>query len=337
MERIVFTLRRCVAYTWGLASAAFLCAIVTFLFTAAVFPDTKKLEKGDLIYAQGMASRVPGNHWGHVAIYIGDYRVTRKGGYTLRDEVFDEAPLRVFRNGQPIMLRRGQRIEEGDLIPDAVVEMRKTGAVINSVDGVSRIASIYGYHLNKKMIDWKTTLPPPTTDQRERICSLALSKVDLTEEGGLEYDLGEKASRDWFSRKEEFDCVSLAEWCYEQVGLNPTPDSYEGNLDYLRPQEQYDNIDRKESPSAEPVIFGKWFWFNKAEVTISQGGKMTATLNGRYFNHGKWWVKDRAKREYVLKWEVGGWEDTLILSADGMTLSGQNKQKVRVTADRILR
>lgn len=93
----------------------------------------------------------------------------------------------------------------------------------------------------------------------------------------------------------------------------------------------------KESPRREPVIFGKWLWFNRAEVTISPGGKMTATLNGKYFNHGNWRVIDRVRREYVLEWEVGGWKDTLILSADGMTLSGKNQRGGGVAATKILR
>ena len=329
MESISPRIRRRAEGKWDLALVAVLFAIVTFMLTAAVSLSASKPEKGDLIYAQGTVSHL-GDHWGHVAIYIGDYKVTRKGGYTLRDPIFDVSPLKVSRNGKPVLLKRGQKIKKGDLIVRAVVEMRETGAVFNTVDGVRRIASIYGPYPKKKLIDWKTTNPPPKKEQRVKICRLAVSKVDLTEEGDLEYDAGEKGSKDWWSGNEEFDCVNLAEWCYEQVDLNPTPDSYEGDLDYLWPQEQYDNIDRRVEELTN--ILGTWHGGGNSTYVVKQEKNKiswdgTGKFAGRNWHH-------KAKGTITGNTITAKWEDlrdsgfypnsgnvTGTVSADGKTIT----------------
>lgn len=206
--------------------------------------DYPGLTKGDLIYAQGWLA-VRGRDWGHVAMYIGDFEVTREGGYLLRDNIYKEkeSPLRVFRNGKPVTLRKDDRIREGDLIIGAVVEMRWTGAVFNTVDGVRTQASIHGWHPDRPLITWITTSPAPSEPQREEIRRHAVAAVNATEDGLLEWDAGEKHSRDWRTGQYEFDCVTLAEWCYERAGLNLTPDRSEGSrFNYLTAQEQYDHL-----------------------------------------------------------------------------------------------
>ncbi len=41
-------------------------------------------------------------------------------------------------------------------------------------------------------------------------------------------------------------------------------------------------------------------------------------------NHGRWECTDPSQRIFTLYWEVGGWVDTLTMSADGNTLDGVN-------------
>jgi tetratricopeptide (TPR) repeat protein len=57
---------------------------------------------------------------------------------------------------------------------------------------------------------------------------------------------------------------------------------------------------------------------------------MIATADGKVRfialipNHGRWECTDPLQRIFTLYWEVGGWVDTLTMSADGNTLDGIN-------------
>ena len=78
----------------------------------------------------------------------------------------------------------------------------------------------------------RTTTPKPTAEQRERLVKLGLELGAK----GLKY------SNTHFSQKGPllFDCVGYIEYIYEQIGLNPTDDSYEYGAGWpLTPWEQF--------------------------------------------------------------------------------------------------
>jgi hypothetical protein len=78
----------------------------------------------------------------------------------------------------------------------------------------------------------------------------------------------------------------------------------------------------------EPVV-GKWRWFNAIVVDIDPDGTFKVGDNLR----GQW--KKGKDRQYILRWDEGLHEDTLTISSNGQTLKGRNKQRVRVSAERI--
>lgn len=92
---------------------------------------------------------------------------------------------------------------------------------------------------------------------------------------------------------------------------------------------------RKEFRRTEPVIVGKWAWFNGAQVTINPAGTMTATMHGRDFNSGHWTLVDPHDRKFKLTWNTGGWVDELWLSWDGKKLAGHNQIQGAVSGERI--
>lgn len=200
--------------------------------------DYPGLKKGYLLFSEGKVSKWNGDDYGHVGIYIGDFVADKK--YKVRDDA--AAPLKVFREGKPTWLYLEDYIKEGDLIIGAVVEMRWEGAVFTTVDGMKREAE--ETMRRTPNFAWKTTNPPPTPEQVKKIREFVLSKVALTEKGKLQYDFGEKGSKDLWTGEEEWDCCGLGEAAYEHAGLNPTPNAYEGMCDYLLAQEIFDNIDK---------------------------------------------------------------------------------------------
>ena len=85
---------------------------------------------------------------------------------------------------------------------------------------------MYPYYGNR------TTATKPTAEQRERLVKLGLELGAK----GLKY------SNTHFSQKGPllFDCVGYIEYIYEQIGLNPTDDSYEYGAGWpLTPWEQF--------------------------------------------------------------------------------------------------
>jgi hypothetical protein len=74
---------------------------------------------------------------------------------------------------------------------------------------------------------------------------------------------------------------------------------------------------------------GKWRWFNAIVVDIEPDGTFKVGDAWR----GEW--KQVKKGRYILRWDEGLHEDTLTLSSNGQTLKGWNKQRVRVSAERI--
>lgn len=210
----------------------------------------KGLEKGHILYRQGYVSYYGGDDFGHVGLYIGDHEATRE--YTVDKDV---GTLKVFRQVDGVLtqidLRGGEKVQKGDSIVGAVVEMLGSGAVLNTVERFENMA-VRNPSGNNKDMTWRTTPVPPTPEQLTTIIAEALSIAGASQDGRVQYDLGEKGSTDWTSSQQEFDCVNMVEYCYEKAGLNPTPDGLEGGrlTDwYLRPQEQYDSL---AAPGAEP-------------------------------------------------------------------------------------
>lgn len=90
----------------------------------------------------------------------------------------------------------------------------------------------------------------------------------------------------------------------------------------------------REEPSTEPIIVGKWVWFNRGVVTVNRDGTMTHHLGGKKRNSGTWRLIDAAERKFELKWKIGGWIDTLTLSLDGKKLKGTNNRGTPVSGTR---
>ena len=82
------------------------------------------------------------------------------------------------------------------------------------------------------------------------------------------------------------------------------------------------------APSASADATGAWSWFNGAVVSIEPNGTMR-TEDQR--NQGTWTSRGDT---YTLHWQVGGWVDTLRLSADGQRLDGRNQHGTHVWGTR---
>jgi hypothetical protein len=84
----------------------------------------------------------------------------------------------------------------------------------------------------------------------------------------------------------------------------------------------------QESRCAE--IVGTWKWFVGPQLVIKADHTFS---NGE--NSGSWEVTNAAERKYTLRWDVGGFVDEVILSKDGLKLTGTNNQKNNVAGDRV--
>ncbi|WP_342305278.1 cohesin domain-containing protein [Methanolobus sp. ZRKC5] len=223
-----------------------------------------KLEKGYLLFSEGTVSKtstyVPGmpyHKYGHVGIYIGDYEVPAGKNYTVRDSA--AAPLKIYRKDpktgiyQPIKLKLGEKIKPGDLIIGAVVEMRLSGAVFTTVDGMKRESynTMGGYDTIKRWpyFDWKTTKPAPTPEQVDKICQFVLKKVELTEQGKLGYWPGKMGTM--VGGKERWDCGCLGMGAYRYAKVGPTL-NYKKWL--LLPMEIYNNVDAQYPRSPRDIL-----------------------------------------------------------------------------------
>jgi hypothetical protein len=105
------------------------------------------LAPGYVLFVEGMVNTLPlravigYDKYGHSALYIGDYQVTKGNEFQVRSE--DAAPLRVFRDGTQINLILGEQTKEGDVIIGAVVEARRSGIIVTTVDKVEDVAREY--------------------------------------------------------------------------------------------------------------------------------------------------------------------------------------------------
>ena len=124
----------------------------------------------------------------------------------------------------------GTEIKNGRInviITDCVPNNFKPGGVRNIYSWKNFTHQyMYPYYGNR------TTATKPTAEQRERLVKLGLELGAK----GLRY------SNTHFSQKGPllFDCVGYIEYIYEQIGLNPTDDSYEYGAGWpLTPWEQF--------------------------------------------------------------------------------------------------
>jgi|SRR5262245_48776851 len=82
-------------------------------------------------------------------------------------------------------------------------------------------------------------------------------------------------------------------------------------------------------PKCDDIV-GSWKWFVGPELVVKADHSFS---NGE--NSGNWEVTDAAQRKYTLRWDVGGFVDVVILSADGRKLTGSNNNKNNVSGERV--
>jgi hypothetical protein len=82
-------------------------------------------------------------------------------------------------------------------------------------------------------------------------------------------------------------------------------------------------------PKCHDVI-GNWKWFVGPQLSINADHSFS---NGE--NSGNWELTNAAERKYTLRWDVGGFIDQVILSADGKKLTGTNNDKNKVSGERV--
>jgi len=79
------------------------------------------------------------------------------------------------------------------------------------------------------------------------------------------------------------------------------------------------------------AIVGKWAWFTGGVVTINPDGTMVWEQG----NDGTWECTDPSRGMFTLRWRLGGFVNSLALSADGEGLSSTDQSQWYVTARRI--
>jgi len=79
------------------------------------------------------------------------------------------------------------------------------------------------------------------------------------------------------------------------------------------------------------AIVGKWAWFVGGEVTIKSDGTFTQQSG----NAGTWECTDASKHTVTLKWNKGGFVNTMALSRDGAKLSSTDPSQSFVNATRV--
>jgi tetratricopeptide (TPR) repeat protein len=89
--------------------------------------------------------------------------------------------------------------------------------------------------------------------------------------------------------------------------------------------------DQPANSAACDAIVGRWRWFTGGSVAISPDGTMVHDPG----NDGTWACTNAAGAEFTLTWRLGGYVNTVALSADGNDLSSTDPSQAFVTASRI--
>jgi hypothetical protein len=79
------------------------------------------------------------------------------------------------------------------------------------------------------------------------------------------------------------------------------------------------------------ALVGTWNWFTGGVVTINPDGTMVHEPG----NDGTWECTDAARGRVTLRWRLGGYVNSLALSADGQGLSSTDPSQAFVTAKRV--
>jgi hypothetical protein len=77
-------------------------------------------------------------------------------------------------------------------------------------------------------------------------------------------------------------------------------------------------------------IVGTWKWFVGPQLIIKADHTFSNSENS-----GTWELTKAAENKYTLRWDVGGFVDEVILSKDGLKLTGTNNQKNNVAGERV--
>jgi hypothetical protein len=77
-------------------------------------------------------------------------------------------------------------------------------------------------------------------------------------------------------------------------------------------------------------IVGTWSWFTGETVEIRPDRTFSSEKN-----KGIWEHTDQSGRLYSMRWDEGGWIDSITLSSDGKSLTGQNQYGTSVTATKV--
>ena len=131
-----------------------------------------------------------------------------------------------------------------------------------------------------------------------------------------------------YTYEEMGDCAKAVEYARKALSLRP------GEANLINNLKRVEKKCNKPAANASPLI-GVWRWFNGAQVHFCSNGKSTAYQYGQVGNTGNWSYIDQSRLIIKNTWKIGGWVDTLQLSADGKSLKGQNQNGNKVTANKI--
>jgi hypothetical protein len=80
-----------------------------------------------------------------------------------------------------------------------------------------------------------------------------------------------------------------------------------------------------QAPAGNRELIGTWSWVAGQTLVIRENGSLEVfDGSGARINDGRWEVLDAGGRKYRFTHRVGGWVDTVVLSADGRSLDGTN-------------
>jgi len=79
------------------------------------------------------------------------------------------------------------------------------------------------------------------------------------------------------------------------------------------------------------AVEGDWDWFNGGHVHLHEDGAAKGTsADGKESGGGRWKCIDSSTVRIEIRWDKGGWIDTLRLAPDGNRLEGENQNKNKV-------
>lgn len=162
----------------------------------------------------------------------------------------------------------------------------------------------------------------------EEIGKLTRQYAELKEAGGSLAEL-KSAACSVVDRSSEFDTISQAareEGCAVTL-QDPTVIYPAYRLRCGRQEEVVDNQTLIDSPACKRII-GRWRWFTGRDVDFLENNRWKTTDG----HTGSWQCSNGGS--VIVIPDQGAWQDTVTISQDGSSLSGQNQQGVPVSATR---